>query len=263
MQQRTIDQTDLNVSRIALGTGSLHHLRSSASRQTLLYTAFDAGITHFDTSPYYGYGLAEKALGRFLRGRRAAVTVTSKIGLYAPGWTPCGRAGVLARKAMGRVSSRFSAARVDWTIEAAAKSLERTLKRLGTDHLDLLLLHEPSPECVPAEVFLPWLEDQKQRGRIRWWGLAGPAGDYATWVQQHHPLSQVIQTHDTLAGGHGDVIQASGRALQFTYGYLRHAGADGAAVDTLKRALQRNETGCVVVSTRRAERIAELAGAAQ
>lgn len=262
MQQRTIDQTDLQVSQIALGTGSLHHLSSSAARQALLRAAFDAGITHFDTSPYYGYGLAETALGYFLRGRRDAVTVASKVGLYAPGWTPLGRTGVLVRKSMGRVSSRFSAARIDWTIKAAAKSLERTLKRLGTDHIDLLLLHEPSPSRVSAEVFLPWLETQKQAGRIRWWGLAGPAGEYAQWVQQNHPLTQVVQTHDTLAGGDGDVLAAANRAMQFTYGYLRQAGTDVAAGDTLKRAFERNQDGCILVSTRREHRIAELAGAA-
>ena len=54
MQQRTIDQTDLQVSQIALGTGSLHHLSSSAARQALLLAAFDAGITHFDTSCFDG-----------------------------------------------------------------------------------------------------------------------------------------------------------------------------------------------------------------
>jgi aryl-alcohol dehydrogenase-like predicted oxidoreductase len=259
MKRTTIDQTDLSVSRIALGTASLHHLKNTSNCQELLHAAHDSGITHFDTSPYYGYGLAERELGKFLRGRRGDVTVASKIGLHSPGWTPAGRVGVLGRKIMGRVHTRFSAPRIDWTMRAVTESLHRSLEYLQTDYLDLLLLHEPSPTLIDAERILPWLESQKAAGLIRWWGVAGPAERSHEWIQQHHPISQVIQMHDTVAGGNDDVVRSIGRPIQFTYGYLRDAERGATGSDTMRLALQRNKTGSVLVSTRRVERISELA----
>ena len=82
MQKAVIENTAIPVSRLSMGTASLHLLFSSVQRQKLIQASATAGITHFDTSPYYGYGLAETDLGVFLRGQRAAYTVTTKVGLY-------------------------------------------------------------------------------------------------------------------------------------------------------------------------------------
>src|SRR2546429_8200098 len=62
--------TTLSVSRLGLGTASLHHLLWSSERMQLLKTALDCGISHFDTARMYGEGLAERELGRFLTGGR-------------------------------------------------------------------------------------------------------------------------------------------------------------------------------------------------
>ncbi|MBC8027722.1 MAG: aldo/keto reductase, partial [Steroidobacteraceae bacterium] len=73
--------TPVKLSRLAFGTASLHHLASTRRRADLLRTAFDHGITHFDTSPYYGDGIGERALAAL----GAAGTVATKVGLYPRG----------------------------------------------------------------------------------------------------------------------------------------------------------------------------------
>src|ERR1039457_4268717 len=75
--------TSLLLSRVAFGTGSLHHCILRRDRANLLGTALDAGITHFDTARMYGEGLAERELGRFLKGNRRQVTIATKFGIPA------------------------------------------------------------------------------------------------------------------------------------------------------------------------------------
>jgi len=68
-------------SRVGFGTGGLLRIGSARERQNVLAAALANGITHFDTAPIYGFGEAERALGRFLGGQRARVTLTTKFGL--------------------------------------------------------------------------------------------------------------------------------------------------------------------------------------
>src|SRR5436853_7833547 len=73
----------LSVSRLGLGTASLHHLLWSSERMQLLKTALDCGISHFDTARMYGEGLAEREVGRFLTGGRQRVTIGTELELLA------------------------------------------------------------------------------------------------------------------------------------------------------------------------------------
>jgi exodeoxyribonuclease-3 len=59
MKQVILPNSNLQVSRLSFGTASLHHLITSRARQQLLYSVLNSGISHFDTSPYYGFGLAD------------------------------------------------------------------------------------------------------------------------------------------------------------------------------------------------------------
>src|SRR5262245_15446574 len=68
-------------SRVGFGTGGLLRIGSARERQNILAAALASGITHFDTAPVYGFGEAERSLGRFLRGRRSGLTLTTKFGL--------------------------------------------------------------------------------------------------------------------------------------------------------------------------------------
>jgi aryl-alcohol dehydrogenase-like predicted oxidoreductase len=265
MQQVVIANTEIAVSRISFGTGALHHLFANSQRKALLTAAASEGITHFDTSPYYGYGLAELDLGRFLSGQRAAFTVTTKVGLYPRGPAAGSASAVWRRKALGRLIPKVSLPLVNWQVDRARASLRQSLKRLRTDVVDFLMLHEPSRDLIRADEFLKWLEAERASGAVRYWGMAGAASNVAPWVQAGHPLAAVVQTKDSLTGREADFVSDCGRALQFTYGYLSSASVGPPPEEpevVLRKALERNANGSVVVATRQRDRVATLARAA-
>lgn len=265
METVAIDMTGLRVSRWAFGTGSLHHLALASTRRRLLDRAADSGFTHFDTSPYYGYGLAEHDLGRFMGGRRASCTVATKVGLYAFGWSSSNALGVWGRKGLGKFMNRIAAPSIDWSIRQARLSLDQSLGRLRTDHVDVLFLHEPDPLLISADEFLRWLEQERDRGRVRYFGLAGDVDSMHPWIQQKQGLGHVLQVRDTLGRRQADGITRLGRELQFTYGYLSGSAAvvDRSSIrDHLRAVLARNQRGSVIVSTRRCDRLRDFADAA-
>lgn len=266
MKFSVIEDTNVRVSRISFGTASMHHLFSKAKRRHLLETAAASGITHFDTSPYYGYGLAEFDLGTFLHGRRDAFTVTTKVGLYPHGSAVQGAFGVWARKAAGKLIPRLTVPEVDWHVQRAAASLDASLKRLKTDYVDFLFLHEPDIRLLNADELLSWVEVEQSKGKVRYWGLAGLPTVLEPWLDIRHPLAQVLQTRDDLATRSADFVVECGRQLQFTYGYLSSHSTTGSvesAADLLRKALARNTNGSILVSTRRAERVKQLAELSQ
>ncbi len=262
MQFIQIENTNLNVSRLGFGTASLHHLYRKSQRLRLLDAAFSVGITHFDTSPYYGYGLAESDLRLLIRRRRDAVTVATKVGLYAPGGAVHGSLAVWLRKAAGKFYRGLSLPVVNWNIRMAERSLNASLKRLGTDYVDILFLHEPDPILIDSEGFLTWLESERAKGKIRYWGLAGMPHLLEGWVSEGHPLATIIQAKDSLDRKEADLLLSKGRRLQFTYGYLSSAsrGATTEPADMiLSKALKRNTDGIILISTCRLEHIEQLA----
>lgn len=265
MRRVTLPGTEISVSRLSFGTARLHHLPASRQRQDLLAAAFDHGFTHFDTAPYYGFGIAEQELGRFLKGRRGGVTITTKVGLYPPGSLHPSTVSVWTRKVAGKVLPALSRPVVDWSIAAAVKSLDRSLRRLGIERIDLLLLHEPVSGAVQSEVFLEWLREEQDSGRIRAWGLAGHTDCMDTWLSINHPLAMVLQVRDSLDRREADLVRSRGRDLQITYGYLSPFSTmpgGPRATEILKRALRRNTTGSILVSTRQLNRVGELAAVA-
>ena len=81
MYQIVLEGTDLKVSKIGFGTAALHHSFTSSTRLSILRTALDGGITHFDTARLYGYGIAESELGRFFgKNGRKDLTISTKVG---------------------------------------------------------------------------------------------------------------------------------------------------------------------------------------
>jgi aryl-alcohol dehydrogenase-like predicted oxidoreductase len=106
--------------------------------------AIDLGVTLFDTAPNYGYGGSEEVLGRALGPRRKDVILVSKVGIT---WDPVTH----TIKFDGRYST-------------LKRINEESLRRLGTDHLDLVLMHWPDPE-TPIEETMRALEELHQEGK--------------------------------------------------------------------------------------------------
>jgi len=261
MKKIKIAGTDITVSRISMGTASLHHICSNNKRKELLYEAADNGITHFDTSPYYGHGIAEAELGKFLKKNRKGFSITTKIGLYPLPFASKYILNVWTYNLIGKIIPSFSLSEVNWQLNKAQNSFNESLKRLNSDYVDFLLLHEPQHNLINSHEFMAWLECEIQRGRILAYGIAGIAEKIIPFIESNNPLAKIVQTKDSLENKNADFLINMGRELQFTYGYLSSSDKTGDPPEIsqiLKKALIRNNNGSIIVSTRKKERIKKI-----
>jgi aryl-alcohol dehydrogenase-like predicted oxidoreductase len=159
MKYRPLGRTGLRVSEVALGTWafgspSISGAVDGAEATRTIRGALDAGITLFDTAPLYGTkeedGVAEKVLGRALGADRDRVVIATKFGRY---------------HSRVHTNEFFDAASVIW-------SVEESLRRLGTDRIDILFFHSPShPDKIKDDVW-EGLAALKRAGKIRFVGLS-------------------------------------------------------------------------------------------
>ncbi len=153
MQYRKLGKTGLDLSVIGFGTAPLGNEFGSvnvAAIERALHLAIDSGINFIDVAPYYGRTLAEERLGAALRDKRDQIVLSSK----------CGRYDV--------ASFDFSAARVK-------TSIDESLRRLRTDHLDLFVAHDiefADREQIIHET-VPAMRDLQRQGKIRYVGISG------------------------------------------------------------------------------------------
>lgn len=143
-----------------------------------LEVAYENGVTWFDLAPAYGLGQAEEIAATFLRGRRDRVQVATKVGLVAPekvGRLP--RALLpIARQAVGAVPPlrRFlrraglhANQKLRFTPQLLQTSLESSLRRLGTDYVDLYALHNADPADLGRDDLRRTLEGILSAGKAR------------------------------------------------------------------------------------------------
>lgn len=159
-----IPQTDLVVSRIAYGTAFMTDWdRTQLSRDwlaeasRLINTAYDNGITLFDLSDHYGFGKAERTFGEVLKqssGLRNRIILQSKCGIS---FGPDAKSGDPLHFASSR--------------EHIVSAVEGSLRRLGTEHLDILLIHWPDALVEPEEVAHAF-DELKRSGKVRYFGVS-------------------------------------------------------------------------------------------
>lgn len=136
---RRIGRRDLAVSLLGVGTapfGSAAATDTDDAIHGAFATLYGAGLRYFDTAPFYGTGLAEHRLGACLRRvDRRTVTISSKVGRLLQ---PTG-AGV----APGASSGQYPfAVAYDYSYDGTLRSIEHSLQRLGTNALDIVLIHD-------------------------------------------------------------------------------------------------------------------------
>lgn len=137
-----LGRTGLELPDIGFGTSSLR------GDEALVRHALERGVTHFDTAESYGGGAAESTLGRALRGRREEVTLASKV-----------KAGADAR----------------WP--ELMRSLEGSLRRLGTDRIDVYFNHAVNDvDRLRNPEWAELAKRAREQGKIRFTGLSGHAG---------------------------------------------------------------------------------------
>jgi D-threo-aldose 1-dehydrogenase len=260
-QNIIIPNTNISVSRLGFGTSSLHHLFSTTNRLAILNKASNAGITHFDTSPYYGYGLAERDLGKFLKGKRSSFTITTKVGLYTLGPESIHSSSVWLRKGLGKLLPNFSKPYVNMSVKYARKSLLNSLRSLNTEYVDFIFLHEPQLSLLNTDEMLDWMKTECKTGTVRAWGVSGLSHRIIPFINVNHQIASTVQTLDSNDLKQAEFILEARRPLQFTYGYL--AGSRNRSVifnplSELSNAMTRNSTGCILVSARSEKHINEI-----
>ena len=168
MEYHRIAGTDLTVSTVGFGVWTVGTTWWGVKdRQTgidLLRRAFDLGVTFFDTADTYSSGDAETILREALGDKRGQIVVGTKFGydIYSNPERP------------GQQERPH-----DWSPGYMRRALEQSLKRLGTDHIDLYQLHNPRIDAIAgADDLWEEIERAKQDGLIRSVGTAlGPAFD--------------------------------------------------------------------------------------
>jgi L-galactose dehydrogenase len=154
MQTRPLGKTGLNVPILAFGASSLgQEFRSVTLDEALqsVRVALDCGLSLIDTSPFYGRGMSEVLLGVALKGvPRDSYTLCTKLG-------------------------RYDLSHFDFSAKRVAESVDVSLHRLGTDHIDIMLCHDI--EFVPMQQIvdetLPALRKIQQQGKVRFLGFSG------------------------------------------------------------------------------------------
>jgi aryl-alcohol dehydrogenase-like predicted oxidoreductase len=134
---------ELEVSVAGLGCNNFGGRIDAAASQAVVDAALDAGVTHFDTADLYGGGKSEEFLGQALGSRRAEVVVATKFGMLPP-------------------PDELTGGHPDWV----ARAVEDSLRRLGTDYIDLYWLHQPDP-ATPVGDTLAALDRLIDAGKVR------------------------------------------------------------------------------------------------
>lgn len=153
MEYRRLGSTDLKLSKIGFGAAPLggeYGALDLAEAERAVHKAIDEGITFFDTAPYYGRTVSEERLGKMLEGRRDKVVLATKIG-------------------------RYDKASFDFSAERVRTSVDESLQRLRTDHIDLITAHDiefGDREQVINET-IPALRAVQKTGKVRYVGISG------------------------------------------------------------------------------------------
>jgi D-threo-aldose 1-dehydrogenase len=159
-----------------------------------LQASWDAGVRYYDVSPWYGLGLAERRFGRFLhRQPRDSYLLSTKVGKLLKA-SPDNRGAELFPYARSPNDIVF-----DYTADGVKRSIEDSLQRLGVDRIDVVFVHDLSPDNVLlprpwTELFdvalkgaFPALSKLRDEGVIRGWGVG---------VNSPEPILRVIRESD-------------------------------------------------------------------
>jgi aryl-alcohol dehydrogenase-like predicted oxidoreductase len=173
MQTRPLGRTGLDVPILSFGASSLgQEFRQVTVDEALasVRAALDCGMNLVDTSPFYGRGMSEVLLGVALRGvPRDSYLLCTKLG-------------------------RYDLAHFDFSARRVAESVDVSLHRLGTDHLDIVLCHDV--EFVPlvqiVEETLPALRRIQAAGKVRFVGFSGYPQKIFRWICERTDVDCVL-----------------------------------------------------------------------
>ena len=180
MEKRKLGSSNLEVSLVGLGTNNFGGRMDVEAARPVIHKAIDLGITHFDTADIYGNsGGSETIIGEVLGPRRKEVTLATKFGKPMAGSTE------QHRGSRGYIIS----------------AVEASLKRLKTDWIDLLWMHEPDP-TTPIEETMHTLDGLIKAGKVRHVGSSNYLGaqlDQAVIVAKKRGYEGFVAAQDELS----------------------------------------------------------------
>ncbi|TYZ14532.1 aldo/keto reductase [Hymenobacter lutimineralis] len=172
MEQRTLGRQGLTVSALGLGCMGMSDFyagRDDAESTRTLHRALELGITFFDTADMYGPYTNEELVGRALREQRQNVVLATKFGIQRDPNDPT-RRGISGRP------------------EYVREACEGSLRRLGTDYIDLYYQHRVDPN-TPIEETVGAMAELVQAGKVRYLGLSEASAETIRRAHAVHPIT--------------------------------------------------------------------------
>jgi len=160
MRKKTLGQSDLNASTIIFGAWAIGGWKwggtDAKASIDAIRAALDSGVNCIDTAPVYGFGVSEELVGEAIKGRaREEIILATKCGLRWDTESP-----VLHAESEGhRIFRTLTRDSILWEVE-------QSLRRLGTDYIDLYQTHWPDPETPSADV-LTTFDELVTSGKVR------------------------------------------------------------------------------------------------
>ncbi len=179
MEYRILGDSDLRASVVSLGGDTFGRDIDESTTRTVIDHALSLGINYIDTADVYGRGggKSEEFIGRVLKGRRHQVIIATKF-------------GVAVGEGSQQFANRDGLGRRDYIMRAA----EASLRRLGTDYIDLYQFHQPDP-TTPIEETLRAMDELVRAGKVRYIGTSNMAAwelCEALWTSKVNRLSSFI-----------------------------------------------------------------------
>jgi len=175
MRMKPFGRTGLTVSEYGLGTwamgGGIYGVADDPESIRTIHRAEELGVNFIDTAPMYGIGdrkdgRSERVIGEALKGRRDRWIIATKFGRHLNG------------------NAEWWRMREDYSGARAARSVEESLKRLQTDHIDVLFVHSPPSSLFDAEDAFAGMVKLKEQGKV---GVVG----FSFWEKVADTLPQV------------------------------------------------------------------------
>src|SRR4051812_47123712 len=170
LNNRKLGRQGLEVSELGLGCMGMSHAYGTpddAESIVTIHRALELGVTFFDTAEVYGPFTNEELVGRALEGRRGDAIIATKFGFRLEG---------------GKMSG------TDSRPDSVRKAVEGSLRRLRTDHIDLLYQHRVDKQ-VPIEDTVGAMAELVKAGKVRYLGLSEAGTDTIRRAHRVHPIT--------------------------------------------------------------------------
>ncbi|QIL74814.1 aldo/keto reductase [Hymenobacter sp. HDW8] len=196
MQTRTLGRSGLAVSALGLGCmgmSDFYGKRDNEQSMRTIHRALDLGVTFFDTADMYGPYTNEELVGRALRDRREQAIIATKFGIQRDPNDPTKRG-------------------INGSPEYVRQACEGSLRRLGTDYVDLYYQHRVDPN-TPIEETVGAMSRLVEEGKVRYLGLSEAAADTVRRANTVHPIAALQSEYSLWSRDPEDGVLAACREL--------------------------------------------------